>query len=141
MAPDTIATVEYAYDVLSILNGTHLMAHHFAFSLPALKLTKHNKSGCKAVSYLPRTTLKKSAPIQLSQKEDQLAASEEDGPSLQGFLDVNLPRTGTTFLEDPTSYELEKKASVVGWKQIRKEMLIAVVEGSGMFCHTTTMSF
>ena len=38
----------------------------------------------------------------------------------------------TASLKDPTAYELEVKAAISGWEQIRRQMLDAVVEGVGM---------
>ena len=35
-------------------------------------------------------------------------------------------------LEEPTAYELERKVAIVGWEQIRRRMLCAVVEAGGM---------
>ncbi len=104
------------------------MAHR-SFSLPALKLTKHNKSGSKSVSYLPRTTPNKSAPITPILQEVQFEGSD-DQSSHQAFSDRV---TETRMLEEPTTYELEMKASVIGWEQIRRKLLGAVVEGSGMY--------
>ena len=94
-----------------------------SFSLPALKLTKHNKAGSKSVSYLPRTLPRKSPSLQI---QDQL----QEAVTL--CVDGCIEMSETPPLEEPTAYELESKAAIVGWEQIRRMMLCAVVEAGGM---------
>ena len=104
------------------------MARRRSFTLPTLKLTKHNKRS-KSVSYVPRTLQKKSSSG---------PSEQPSGPSEQWLLE---PETLRPLLEPddvevnemphPTTYELEMKAAAVGWEQIRGKMLGAVVESAG----------
>ena len=47
-------------------------------------------------------------------------------------VDGCIEMSETPPLEEPTAYELERKAAIVGWEQIRRKMLCAVVEAGGM---------
>ena len=105
------------------------MAGRRSFTLPTLKLTKHNKRS-KSVSYVPRTLQKKSS-----------SGPSDSGPSEQRLLEPETLRrllepdhvevNEMPHLEEPTTYELEMKAAAVGWEQIRGKMLGAVVESAG----------
>ena len=92
-----------------------------SFSLPALKL---NKAGSKSVSYLPRTLPRKSPSLQI---HDQL----QEAVTL--CVDSCIEMSETPPLEEPTAYELKRKAAIVGWEQIRRKMLCEVVEAGGRF--------
>ena len=115
----------------AILNNPRFMTFHGCvqkmaycnFSLPALKLTKHKQAGSKSVSYLPRELPRNPTTLQ---SQDQLQAMVTS--SMDGCSGMN----ETAPLEDATAYELEVKAAISGWEQIRRQMLDAVVEGVGM---------
>ena len=104
------------------------MAHR-SFTLSALKLTKHPVAGPKSVSYIS-TVL----PGQESTSGSQYQAQDVD----RSYIDMDTDSTACPFEPDdssyftePTGYELERKASILGWQGARKAMLEAVVEAAG----------
>ena len=100
------------------------MAGRRSFTLPTLKLTKHNKRS-KSVSYVPRPLQKKSSSG---------PSEQPSGPSEQWLLEPETLRqllepddvevNEMPHLEERTTYELEMKAAAVGWEQIRGKMLV-----------------
>ena len=93
------------------------------FTLPALKLTKHHRSGSQSVSYLPRI-------LPGHRQELPLVQTQEDNlQERNAIVDDLLPENGIP--EVPTSYELERKSSIAGWNEVRKGILSAVTELSG----------
>jgi len=93
-----------------------------SFSLPALRIPRHDKPGSKSVNYISRTLPKKSSStLSPDELQEPVTLGDEEGSSHM-----------VTPLDEPSPYESEMKAAVVGWEQIRRQMLKVVVEGAGM---------
>lgn len=92
---------------------------HINFTLPVHKLTQHPVSGPQSVSYLHRVLPgHHSAPVS---SQDGIMTVEEN---------ADFPQASEHTA--PTSYELERKASVAGWEEVRHKILLAQVEMAGM---------
>ena len=96
---------------------------HINFSLPVLKLIQHPIAGPQSVSYLHRVLpghLSAPAPPQA----DIASVKEENA----GLADFTQPFEYAV----PTGYELERKASISGWEEVRHKILLAQIEMAGM---------
>ena len=90
--------------------------------LPALKLTKIPTHGVKSVEYVHRVV----ADSQPVQAENHPSSSLHGAPE-----EVNYFAT-TSEVEEPTCYEVESRACVVGWKRVRNKLLEVVTENAAM---------
>ncbi len=96
----------------------------WSFSLPPLKVTRHAKGGSKAVTFLQSSFPKPLSSEPLSQEPLTARAHPEE------ILTTGFELCDAS-VEEPTAYELEMKASVRSWEQIREPIMRAVIEGVG----------
>ncbi len=94
-----------------------------SFSLPPLKVTRHAKGGSKAVTFLQSSFPKPLSSEPLSQEPLTARAPPEILTTGFELCDASV--------EERIAYELEMKASVRSWEQIREPMMRAVIEGVG----------
>ena len=117
---------------------------HKSFAMPLLKLTKRPTREKKEVEYLHRgvqgpdrstSSIIYDQVVQFSQSNDlSLQSTQCEVQFTQ--CEVQLPHEDLSFStvteREPTSYEIERKASVLGWEKVRIGLLKAIREASAM---------
>ena len=105
---------------------------HRSFAMPLLKLTKRPTREEKEVEYLHRgvqgpdrstSSIIYDQVVQFSQSNDLSLQSTTQCEVQLSHEDQCFP---TVTEREPTSYEIERKASVLGWEKVRIGLLKAV---------------
>ncbi len=100
--------------------------------MPSLKLTQRPAYGEKTVEFIKRGV---SQPLTDHHLQENTRESFEDFDSdTSHHPDLDMPATFFTpsDLVEPTSHELESRASVAGWESVRSVILNAVTEAAAM---------
>ncbi len=99
---------------------------HSSFSLPAFTVTRRNKTGSRAVSYIHRTFPSHQTESSASHNTSEDCACDHSS----GFDPVVFD--DTLSVGEPTGYELERKAAIAGLEKIHQKLKSAIIEASGM---------
>ena len=110
---------------------------HKSCAMPLLKLTKRPTREKKEVEYLHRGVQGPDRSTSSIICDQVVQFSQSNDLSLQSTrCEVQLSHEDLSFLtvteREPTSYEIERKASVLGWEKVRIGLLKAVREASAM---------
>ena len=103
------------------ININHLtiwpLPQQWPISLPALKVTRRPTFSSKSVEIIQR---------------GEPSRSSHQSVGLADHLDMDLGFSSVPTIVEPTTYELESRSSIAGWKEIRVKMRNAVTESSAM---------
>ena len=97
-------------------------------SLPALKVTKRPAHGKKAVTYFKRKVGKLEKSFFKDLRKERASCSDGDASCLEDYMQAS---THTT-VNEPTCHELESRALIAGWENIRHTIRAAISEAAAL---------